>query len=783
MSDPLHDALQQSCPACGTVVSVADAEPLARVACPSCGEKFRVQRSFDNFELVETLGAGGMGAVYKARDTRLDRFVALKLLHRELSADPAEAARLEQEARVTASVNHPNVVQVYTAGTAHGQIYLVMELVDHGSLDDLMMQLRRVPEAQVLATGIQAARGLQAAHEKGLIHRDVKPANILFSDAQTAKIGDFGLAVAAGQKAEAQKEIWGTPYYVAPERLNNEPEDFRSDIYSLGATLFHALAGRPPIEGETASAAALRQLKSHPPDLRRVAPDISAETARIVNRMLAPRPENRFASYKHVIDQLQRAYRAVPREGVAAASRGGIWQIAAAFCVVALLGGGFYFYRHRQVDSTGDVAVAAETTLAAPSVDLPALQRRLDEARKQLIDGKYDEAAAALAKLNADAKGTQPLQNWIHLHRGLVALLQGKTSDARKVFQELERSAKFSTAKDDAELVRFFTETGRVLAAAGPAPVSATSGLNGKSVDALTMFAFGLKNWQLKEFAEAVPLLEKFETSSPPAHVAWINDLKPLTRKFLADQRLYALWQKEPQRYASSAEVKTALARLRAYQSQLEAHGALAEAMKDEEKRLAREVARREKAEGAAEDAVARKLDNQEAPAWNAALAEARTRSAAFDYAGALFVIDKAAVTAPSLKEAQAAERKRVQWLAEWKAKLISDLRSGRYTFSIDDLPGVKYEGASGATEAEITLRIPGGRGAAPVKWTALTPQTLVTMSKAFITAYPTEAADRQWLSAVFAQSTGQADEAKKLSKAAIAAKPEYREQLKLLEK
>ncbi|HEV8184662.1 MAG TPA: serine/threonine-protein kinase, partial [Chthoniobacterales bacterium] len=194
MPDFKLDALLQSCPACGIAVDVADAEPLAHAACPGCGEKFRVQRAFDNFLLVETLGAGGMGAVYKARDTRLDRFVALKLLHRELSADPTEAARLEQEARVTASVNHPNVVQVYSSGTAHRQIYLVMELVDHGSLDDLMAQSPRLPERQVLATGIQVARGLQAAHERGLIHRDVKPANILYADAQTAKIGDFGLA-------------------------------------------------------------------------------------------------------------------------------------------------------------------------------------------------------------------------------------------------------------------------------------------------------------------------------------------------------------------------------------------------------------------------------------------------------------------------------------------------------------------------------------------------------------------------------------------------------------
>jgi serine/threonine protein kinase len=159
--------------------------------------------------LLETLGIGGMGSVYKARDTRLNRFVALKILRPELSADPVEIRRLEQEARATAAVNDPHVVQVFSSGTDHGQFYLVMELVDQGSLDDRMAEQGKVAEAQVLDTGIQVARGLRAAHEKGLIHRDIKSGNILFADDATAKIGDFGLAVAAEQNAEAQNEIFG----------------------------------------------------------------------------------------------------------------------------------------------------------------------------------------------------------------------------------------------------------------------------------------------------------------------------------------------------------------------------------------------------------------------------------------------------------------------------------------------------------------------------------------------------------------------------------------------
>jgi hypothetical protein len=301
------EATAQTCPGCGTAVDTTDAEPLARVPCPNCGKKIRVERSFDHFVVVETLGVGGMGTVYKARDTHLDRFVALKVLRTDLGSEEDYGARLQQEARIAAAVNHPNVVQVFDSGTDHGQFYVVMELVDRGSLDDLMALQPRLSEKKVLETGIQVAKGLRAAQRRGLIHRDVKPANIMFVDEHAAKIGDFGLASTATQRWETDRVVWGTPYYVAPERLNNAPEDLRSDIYSLGATLFHALAGKPPIEGDTNSATELRQLKQRPLDLETVAPDISAATARVLQRMIASDPGQRFSSYDDLVAELERA--------------------------------------------------------------------------------------------------------------------------------------------------------------------------------------------------------------------------------------------------------------------------------------------------------------------------------------------------------------------------------------------------------------------------------------------------------------------------------------------
>jgi len=311
----------QTCPACGTPIDTTDTEPLAHVTCPNCGEKTRAERTFDHFVLLETLGAGGMGTVYKARDTLLDRFVALKLLRRDLSGESDHASRLQQEARVAASINHPNVIQVFSSGTDHGQFYVVMELVNRGTLDDLIEQRNRLPEGEVLESGIQVAKGLRAAHRQGLIHRDVKPANILFIDERTAKISDFGLASAAAEGTK-RGEIWGTPYYVAPERLNNGPEDFRTDIYGLGATLFHAVAGKAPIEGNTNSAALLLDLKNHPLDLRAIAPDVSQATATVLERMIAPDPAQRFSSYDELVSEMEHAQHTLKGQEHVAVARG-----------------------------------------------------------------------------------------------------------------------------------------------------------------------------------------------------------------------------------------------------------------------------------------------------------------------------------------------------------------------------------------------------------------------------------------------------------------------------
>lgn len=768
------EVVQQVCPACGAIMSVADAEPLSTVVCPNCAETIRFRPTFDHFTVVETLGVGGMGSVYKAQDTRLDRFVALKLLRKELSADPTQAAQLEHEARVTAAVNHPNVVQVYSSGNAHDQIYLVMELVEHGSLDDLMVNDVRVSEKVVLETGIQVAKGLSAAHEKGLIHRDVKPANILFSDQTTAKIGDFGLAVVAGgSQAEGRREIWGTPYYVAPERLNNEPEDFRSDIFSLGATLFHAAAGRPPFEGETTSASELSQLKSTPPDLRAFAPEISRETARVVQRMLAPNPQERFDSYADLIRELEKAYRPFSPAGSPTRMRILVAVVVLALC--GLGGAGFYAIKARRA---AEAARQLAATNAAPPGKAAVLQARFDETRRQLIAGNYDAATTGFNRLAAEAGSWQPFLSWVRFHVGLTALLQNRPGPARDAFELVRRTGASSKSKEDADLSAFFSRTAEMLVAPGPVRAADVATADPKTVHAFAVLMFAAKDWQLREFDEASALLEKFAGSDVPAPFAWVNEYKPFARKFLADHHLYSEWNRAPQKFSSTAELRQAVEKLRAIERKVQTRGVLAEVLKADEQRLTSELAKLEKTEASKREQQRTAVASRETPEWNAALAAAQKEIPTYNFAAALNAITRAKITEPALKKTQADERKRLQRLLDWKSKLIADINASRFTSQVVVGPAT-YVGATKATDARITFTVP-PYGNADIEWTKIPPQTLLAIATSLIQPNAPDAADRQWLSAVFADAL-KLPEARELADSAAKAKPEYREQLKLL--
>ena len=270
----------------------------------------QVGQAFGNYQLERELGQGGMGTVYLAKDSGLNRYVALKILRSDLGDDPSFSRKFLEEVEVTASLAHPNIIRVFTLGEQEGRLYLVMEHHDEPSLENRMDKQTKVSEREVLEIGIGIASALQFANEEtGLIHRDIKPGNILFGRGNIPKLADFGLAAGARSALGQQDEIWGTPYYVSPERLLREPEDIRSDIYSLGATLYHAMAGRPPFEAETAEEVAKRHISDRPPPLRSLCPDAQEQTVLTLDKCLAKKTSARWGSYTELLNQLADALR------------------------------------------------------------------------------------------------------------------------------------------------------------------------------------------------------------------------------------------------------------------------------------------------------------------------------------------------------------------------------------------------------------------------------------------------------------------------------------------
>jgi len=256
---------------------------------------------FRQFELGSIIASGGMGTVYRAWDLMLQREVAVKMLKREMAADEEVLASFYREARASASLNHTNIIHIYTFDEADGQPYLVMELADTDSLDKMIDRNGRVDELRVLDVAIKIASALDTALKRNLLHRDLKPGNILFNADGEPKLVDFGLARDAEDESADQAVIWGTPYYVAPEKIRRERENFLSDMYSLGGTLYHAITGHVPFEAPTIEEVILAHVNTPLTPPNHVQPDISPATSDALMMAMAKDPLDRFRSYDEFI--------------------------------------------------------------------------------------------------------------------------------------------------------------------------------------------------------------------------------------------------------------------------------------------------------------------------------------------------------------------------------------------------------------------------------------------------------------------------------------------------
>jgi uncharacterized RDD family membrane protein YckC len=305
--------------------------------------------SIDHFTIGRQLGTGGMGAVYLARDTALERTVALKVLRDEMAARVEARERFVREARAQARLNSPNVVHVYFVGyvpprrpdedeeparrraaDGPGALYFAMEYVDGESLEALVDRGEKLAPERARKLMIDAARGLADAHRAGVVHRDVNPGNLLVTKSGAVKVADFGLAKPSDPKLALTRGgvILGTPHYMAPEQGSGATLDFRADMYSLGCTFYHLLAGKPPFEGPNSVSLIMQHLHKPAPPLATVAPGTPPALVAIIDRLMMKKPDERFASYDELVAAL---IAAAPKD----IEYAGFWTRAAAFTVDA----------------------------------------------------------------------------------------------------------------------------------------------------------------------------------------------------------------------------------------------------------------------------------------------------------------------------------------------------------------------------------------------------------------------------------------------------------------
>ncbi len=297
-----------TCGWCDTKVFIpGDLPPLGTVPCSKCGHSIMMPMMLRQFELRSVIASGGNGTVYRAWDTVLERLVAVKLVKKELMNDAAAMEAFYREARACARLNHTNIIHIYTYDEYDSQSYLVMELADHGSLDGRIEKQGRVQELAVLDIGIKIASALDLALKHNLLHRDIKPGNILFDSDNEPKLVDFGLARSVEAEPESASVTEGTPYYVAPEKIMRNKETFLSDMYSLGCTLYHALTGHVPFDAPTVEelVAAHVHTALTPPNM--VLPEVTQLTSDALVKVMAKNPGDRFLSYDDFIMALTRA--------------------------------------------------------------------------------------------------------------------------------------------------------------------------------------------------------------------------------------------------------------------------------------------------------------------------------------------------------------------------------------------------------------------------------------------------------------------------------------------
>jgi serine/threonine-protein kinase len=270
------------------------------------------KQQIPGYQLLEKLGSGGMATVYKARQLSLDRVVAIKVLSHRLTDRPGYVERFYAEGRIAAKLNDPNIVTALDVGEANGHHYFVMEYVQGQTVYDRLVDIGDYDEEEAVNIMLQVARALRHAHEVGLIHRDVKPQNIMLTPQGTAKLADLGLARAADDVGDEppppgkQRTVFGSPYYIAPEQiLHGDRIDFRADLYSFGATFFYMLTGQVPFDAPSVQDVLKRHVHEPLTPPHTLSPRISQEVSQVIQVCMAKEPAGRYETTSDLVDDLE----------------------------------------------------------------------------------------------------------------------------------------------------------------------------------------------------------------------------------------------------------------------------------------------------------------------------------------------------------------------------------------------------------------------------------------------------------------------------------------------
>lgn len=729
----------------------------------------RVRRKFDHFVIVKQIGEGGMSRVFEAEDETLGRRVALKILNRQFSRNAERIEQFRREALITANVNHPNVIKLYTVGYDQGYFYIAMELVGGGSLEQRIRQRGTLPEAEVLRIGHEVAEGLRAAQRVGLVHRDVKPANILFTETGTAKVVDFGLALFVERDVDESGEIWATPYYVAPEKVIENREDQRSDIFSLGATMYHALTGKPPHKANTNSIQELRVIKCRRVTLEESGLKFGSRTEHVVNRMMAFKPEDRFADYDEVIEELRFAEGLVGRSFLRRGSRRFRVAVGAGAALVAAFAIGWVIRdsREKRLNSITAAPAVIEKALTGEGVTLQAgaqtTAERFIHAREILLQGKFEEARRLFDDiLRSGAR--QPTLNWARFNSALCAIVTGHKTEAVDLFKRIAAESAVPSLAGGTDLSAFFSKLGVVMSEnlGHSADFSKLSFVE-TNEEIMGWLALGLAEWHFGDPREGAEIIARFLAGKPQEkNLEWVPRYRVLVEPYMHDiQIVRSINSLKKGRIKSIEDGEAALSEIAKAKESLKTSGNIVGILGRAEAGIHKELARlrhdNKRAEMAA-SAVQRKRELEQ-------LAELSTTLPSlvqgYDYGAAIEVLKSMKFTSPEVQSALEGRLYLYSKAQDFVNQVIADVNKTGYRGKISRREAGTLDGTVSA--ADLTqLRLVIDRGVIVVPLASVDSESLMDMAHAFC-AKITDSTDyyrRQELMAAFARLQGSHDAA-----------------------